>query len=136
MPVRPLRAPTRAAVSAALLAAVSLTCPPATAAEGPGHRMGARAAAEWPPAASGTDRTAGRTADQTADRTAGRTAARTADRTAGHTAADRTPTRPRRPPHHLADTGAAGVTRIGAVALVLLAAGVLLLAAARRLRRR
>ncbi|MFK8846857.1 hypothetical protein [Streptomyces sp. Ac-502] len=40
------------------------------------------------------------------------------------------------PPPHLADTGSPGVTRIGAAALVFLSAGALLVAAARRLRRR
>ncbi|RSO05841.1 hypothetical protein DMH18_29600 [Streptomyces sp. WAC 06783] len=113
MPVRPPRVLTRATVSAALLAAVSFACPSASAAESPGHRAEVRTAAERSPAANGADRPADRT---------DRPAARAADRTG-------------RPPH-LADTGAAAVTRIGAVALVFMAAGVLLLAAARRLRRR
>ncbi|KWT58114.1 hypothetical protein ADL21_30890 [Streptomyces albus subsp. albus] len=124
MPVRPPRVLTRAAVPAALLAAVSFACPSATAAETPGHRAEVRTAAEWSPAANG--------ADHPTDRT-DRPAARPADRT-GHPAAPQAD-RTARPPH-LADTGAAAVTRIGAVALVLLAAGVRLLAAARRLRRR
>ncbi len=113
MSVRPPRVLTRAAASAALLAAVSCACPSATAAESPGHRTEVRTAAERSPAANGADRPADRT---------DRPAARPTDRTG-------------RPPH-LADTGAAAVTRIGAVALLLLAAGALLMAAARRLRRR
>ncbi|MEU7229607.1 hypothetical protein [Streptomyces chrestomyceticus] len=40
------------------------------------------------------------------------------------------------PPPHLADTSSPGAPRIGAAALVLLSAGALLVATARRLRRR
>lgn len=102
MPVRPPRALVRATVSAALLAAVSLACPDAAAAEGTGQGAGERVTAGPFPAAS---------------------------------EAVRAPARPHRPPH-LADTGSASVSRVGAAALVFLSAGALLVTAARRLRRR
>ncbi|MFI0260127.1 hypothetical protein ACH4OW_13985 [Streptomyces sp. NPDC017056] len=49
--------------------------------------------------------------------------------------AARAPARPDHPPH-LADTGSASVSRVGAAALVFLSAGALLVTAARRFRRR
>ncbi|MEU6958789.1 hypothetical protein [Streptomyces chrestomyceticus] len=116
MPVRPPRALLRATLPTALLAATLLTAN-LPAAGPPAHAM--------PPA---------RVMPSTHPATAA-VLADSAPAAAAYVATPDPATRDE-PPPHLADTSSPGAPRIGAAALALLSAGALLVATARRLRRR